>query len=209
MYCVIQFYVQFKKELAYHKPGIKVVAIKLVIFLSFWQTTAISVGTSWFTIIHSSSKLQYPDISVGIPALLLSIEMFVFAIIHIFAYPWEPYRTGAPIVFFPKPSADADDARFGRENAQSAPAGGFLGIMAFVDAFNFWDVVKAFGRGMRWLFVGVKRRHEDVSYQKNAAGDIDMDGKDAESSHPLYPYQPRVGKSTDHLPIASAFRKQT
>lgn len=37
MYCLIQFYVQLRNEIAEHRPLIKVAAIKLVIFLSFWQ----------------------------------------------------------------------------------------------------------------------------------------------------------------------------
>ena len=37
MYCLIQFYVQLKNEISEHRPLIKVAAIKLVIFLSFWQ----------------------------------------------------------------------------------------------------------------------------------------------------------------------------
>lgn len=38
MYCLIQFYIQIKADLAEHSPLLKVAAIKLVIFLSFWQT---------------------------------------------------------------------------------------------------------------------------------------------------------------------------
>ncbi|KAF3767465.1 DUF300-domain-containing protein, partial [Cryphonectria parasitica EP155] len=202
MYCIIQYYVQFKQQLAYHKPFLKVLSIKLVIFLSFWQSVIISIiSSSWLTLLHSTSTLQYPDISTGIPALMLSVEMFIFSILHIYAYPWQPYRQGAPIVFYPKPNPDAREPQ---ENTPQPP----LGVgRALVDAFNFWDVVKAFGRGMRWLFVGVKRRHEDVSYQKNMAMDIDMDGKEDDHSHALYPYQPRIGRSTDHLPIATQFRK--
>lgn len=37
MYCLIQFYVQTKDDLVEHRPLLKVTAIKLVIFLSFWQ----------------------------------------------------------------------------------------------------------------------------------------------------------------------------
>lgn len=40
MYCVIQFYIQLRSDLAEHSPLLKVVAIKLVIFLSFWQTVS-------------------------------------------------------------------------------------------------------------------------------------------------------------------------
>ena len=45
MYCLIQFYIQLRSDLAEHSPLLKVVAIKLVIFLSFWQT----VGQSGIT----------------------------------------------------------------------------------------------------------------------------------------------------------------
>lgn len=205
MYCVIQYYVQFKVALAYHKPGLKVLAIKGVIFLSFWQSTAISMASSWLSIIKANSKLAYPDISTGIPALLLSVEMFMFAILHIWAYPWQPYRVDAPQVFYPAPNSDAPS---GKLNESGPPQGGFMGLWAIVDALNFWDVIKAFGRGLRWLFVGVKRRKEDISYQKNAAlVDMDGDGKDNNDSYALYPYKPRNGKSTDHLPIAGEFRK--
>ncbi|KAJ4389913.1 hypothetical protein N0V93_007385 [Gnomoniopsis smithogilvyi] len=207
MYCVIQYYVQFKVDLAYHKPGLKVLAIKGVIFLSFWQSTAISMASSWLSIIKANSKLAYPDISTGIPALLLSVEMFMFAILHIWAYPWQPYRVDAPQVFYPAPNANAPT---GKLNEAGPPQGGFLGLWAIVDALNFWDVIKAFGRGLRWLFVGVKRRKEDISYQKNAAlVDMDGDGKDTNDSYALYPYRPRHGKSTDHLPIAGEFRRST
>lgn len=38
MFMVIQFYIQLKTDLAEHKPFLKVLSIKLVIFFSFWQT---------------------------------------------------------------------------------------------------------------------------------------------------------------------------
>lgn len=41
MYCLIQFYLQLKYDLVEHKPLLKIAAIKLVIFLSFWQTVKI------------------------------------------------------------------------------------------------------------------------------------------------------------------------
>lgn len=46
MYCLIQFYLQLKEDLAVHQPLLKVAAIKLVIFLSFWQTVSLSATLS-------------------------------------------------------------------------------------------------------------------------------------------------------------------
>lgn len=50
MYCLIQFYVQLKDDLSEHRPLLKVTAIKLVIFLSFWQTV-------WFSPFHTLQSL--------------------------------------------------------------------------------------------------------------------------------------------------------
>lgn len=36
---------------------------------------------------------------------------------------------------------------------------------ALMDAFNPWDIIKMTARGFRWLFVGVRKRHDDPSYQ--------------------------------------------
>ena len=43
--------------------------------------------------------------------------------------------------------------------------GGPLGIYALADAFNPWDICKMTARGLRWLFIGARKRHEDMSYQ--------------------------------------------
>lgn len=40
MFCLIQFYIQLKGDLAEHRPFLKILCIKLVIFFSFWQTVS-------------------------------------------------------------------------------------------------------------------------------------------------------------------------
>ncbi|ORY65226.1 organic solute transporter Ostalpha-domain-containing protein [Pseudomassariella vexata] len=197
MYCVIQFYVQLREPLAEHSPFLKVLAIKLVIFLSFWQTVAISVGTSTLHIIEANSVMAYPDIKVGLPSLLLCVEMALFALLHQWAFPYQPYKPGAKPTFYPV--ADASLGGSHLENEHETPRGVWK---AFGDALNLWDIVKAFGRGMRWLFVGVKSRHHDASYQPKG-GHNSLD-----TSYPMKSYPMSAGpKSTDHLPIATEFRR--
>ncbi|KAI2624279.1 DUF300-domain-containing protein [Hypoxylon sp. NC1633] len=199
MYCVIQFYVQLREPLSEHQPFLKVLAIKLVIFLSFWQTIAISLGTSTLHIVNPNAVLSYPDLKVGIPSLMLCVEMALFGILHLWAFPFAPYVQNAKTSFYPVP-----DPSMGvppRENEHGPKMGGFLGLKAFGDALNLWDVIKAFGRGMRWLFVGVKHRRQDSSYQTKS--------DDVDTSYPMKPYGAgrAGGKSTDHLPIANEFRR--
>lgn len=158
MYCVIQFYYQLREDIAQHNPIMKVVAIKLVIFLSFWQTILISLLTST-GVMHTTEHVYTPDIKVGLPATLLCIEMAIFSILHIFSFPWTPYVIGSA----------AYVKAYGHLKETPKYYGGPLGIKATIDCFNPWDIVKAVGRSTRWLFVGRKHRLEDVSYQHTTA----------------------------------------
>lgn len=159
MYCLIQFYIQIKDDIREHKPLLKVAAIKLVIFLSFWQSLLISFLTSTGAI-KPNKQIQTPDIKVGIPAMLLCIEMALFSIFHFWAFSWKPYTIGS--------KESERDSVPGDENLRYL--GGRLGLKALLDAFNFWDLIKAVGRGARWVFKGRKSRHLDESYQPSITG---------------------------------------
>jgi hypothetical protein len=173
---------------------LKVAAIKLVIFLSFWQTFLISILTSTFNILKATSTVAYPDIKVGIPSLLLCIEMACFAVLHIFAYPWKVYVTGSEGSKYPS-SPDPASPDF---NDIGPKQGGLLGIRAIGDAMNPWDLVKAFGRGIRWAFVGRRHREDDISYKLDST-DISPQATrtDEDSTY----------KAPTNLPIAEQFRR--
>jgi hypothetical protein len=196
MFCLIQFYVQLRVDLAPHSPFLKVLAIKLVIFLSFWQTFTISILTSaTFNVVKPTARLAYPDLKVGIPSLLLCIEMAIFAFLHLFAFPWQPYGPKAAPTDYPRLSSISGEPS---KNIHGEKQGGFLGWKAFVDAMNPWDLVKAFARSMRWLFVGRKHRETDTSYMRNIADDNDM----VLQSPNVTGYKQSV-----NLPIADEFRR--
>ncbi|QDS74761.1 hypothetical protein FKW77_001396 [Venturia effusa] len=156
MYCLIQFYLQLKVDLAEHRPFLKVLCIKLVIFFSFWQSILISFLSSSSApggaVLKPSDKIAEPDIQVGIPSALLAIEMSIFAVVHIFAFSYKPYDI--------RKSPDP----------QARYRGGIMGWKAILEAFNLWDIVKASARGFRWLFVGARKREQDISYAHHRAG---------------------------------------
>ena len=171
MFCLVQFYIQCKEDLAEHRPFLKVLCIKLVIFFSFWQTIVISFLSSDSGPLQPGPRVSYPDIKVGIPSVLLCGEMAIFAVMHIFAFPWKGYSikhaysgTGFSTTAIPS-SAD----RYGTEGRELGKdmkyKGGFMGWKAIADAFNPWDIIKMTTRGFRWLFVGARYRHNDSSYQ--------------------------------------------
>ncbi|KIW01979.1 uncharacterized protein PV09_06490 [Verruconis gallopava] len=158
MYCLIQFYLQLKDDLAEYRPFLKILCIKLVIFFSFWQSILISMLSSSVipggAILKPTKKVAYPDIQVGIPSMLLAIEMSIFAVLHIFAFSWKPYD----ITKNPDPAIHYQ--------------GGFLGSKALWDAFNVWDIVKAAARGFKWLFYGSRYREQDISYETSRQGSM-------------------------------------
>lgn len=197
MYCVIQFYVQLRQDLADHHPFLKVLAIKLVIFLSFWQSFMISILTSaTFNVVKPTTTVAYPDLKVGIPSLLLCIEMAIFAVLHLFAFPWKPYSQGHATNYPMSP---------GVKNELGPKQGGPLGLMAIVDAMNPWDLVKGFARGMRWLFVGLRHREKDSSYNNN--GSLDFNNPNNDMSLEPQTSPPQGYKRSENLPIAEEFRR--
>ncbi|GAB7337145.1 hypothetical protein MBLNU457_g2539t1 [Dothideomycetes sp. NU457] len=160
MFCLVQFYLQLKDDLAPHRPFLKVLSIKLVIFFTFWQTWIINILSSSRGPLNPTNTLAYADIKVGIPTLLLCIEMAIFSVMHLFAFPWKGYKI-------------SDDPHVGTEAGEAQHyQGGKLGLKAYIDAFNPWDIIKATARGFRWLFIGRRHRFEDSSYKgiMNPAG---------------------------------------
>lgn len=175
MYCLIQFYVQLKEDLREHQPLMKVAAIKLVIFLSFWQTIIISFLTSTGAI-KANNQVSDPDIHVGIPSMLLCIEMAIFSVFHLWAFPWKPYDIKRSAV------VASESAPGYLPDPKTAYRGGFQGFGAVMDAFNPWDLIKAVARGFRWFIVGRRTREQDVSYK----GSIDRgSGYEPSRNHDL------------------------
>jgi hypothetical protein len=91
--------------------------------------------------------------------MLLCVEMAIFAVMHLFAFPWREYDLSKT------PYSDPVTAP-GSGFSGTAPKyhGGRMGIKAYGDTFNPWDLIKATARGFRWLFVRRRHRHHDVSY---------------------------------------------
>ncbi|KAI9665145.1 MAG: hypothetical protein M1831_002155 [Alyxoria varia] len=161
MYCIIQFYAQIRDHIAEHRPFLKLLSIKLVIFFCFWQNFLISFISTSFT---PTKKINYPDVKVGIPSMLLTLEMAIFAVLHLWSFPWrKPYSLR-------NHNFDAVTAPGSGFSGTPHYQGGPLGIYAFADAGNPWDIIKASARGVRWLVKGRRYREEDASYKGVAAG---------------------------------------
>lgn len=91
--------------------------------------------------------------------MLLCIEMAIFAVFHLWAFPWTVYDVRRSEI------VAAESAAGYIHDPKTAYQGGKFGERALMDAFNPWDLIKAVGRGFRWAAIGRKNRHNDISYQ--------------------------------------------
>ncbi|KAK2746107.1 DUF300 domain-containing protein [Colletotrichum kahawae] len=90
---VIRFYMQLRGHLAHHQPLAKVLAFKLVVSLTFLENIIFwilrDVGA-----LNPTAMLTWADLNIGIPSMLICIEMFPLAIFFHYAYSHRPYIIG-------------------------------------------------------------------------------------------------------------------
>ncbi|KAG0073687.1 hypothetical protein BGZ90_011381 [Linnemannia elongata] len=101
-YFLIMFYFTIRADLKEYEPFYKFLAIKLVIFFSFWQSLVVE-GFVYFGYIKASKYWSTGDISIGINALLIDFEMVIFALIHLKAFSYKPYVPRIPNPDLPPP----------------------------------------------------------------------------------------------------------
>ena len=90
--------------------------------------------------------------------------MAIFAVLHVFAFPWKPYSIKHS---YSDPVHQPGGGFSGGGTLKYQ--GGRFGLLALVDAFNIWDIIKGTARGFRWMFVGFRHRHDDISYKTTKA----------------------------------------
>ncbi|CAD6884608.1 unnamed protein product [Tilletia laevis] len=91
MYCVVQFYLPIAEELKPYAPVLKFLAVKAVVFLTFWQESFLSVLVLMGTI-KDAAHWNAEEIVVGLSAILSCFEMVIFAFMHIKAFSYLPYQ---------------------------------------------------------------------------------------------------------------------
>ncbi|KAF8653287.1 hypothetical protein AX16_003989 [Volvariella volvacea WC 439] len=145
MYCLIQLYVVVSTELAPHKPLLKFFAIKAVVFLTFWQATALS-GLSMLGVIQDSAYMTAADINVGIRALLETFEMMIFAFMHVKAFTYKPY--------IPAPIQESDDTPLMQTSR----------LRALGHAFDFRETFREIWVGCVYMYDKIRGRPPAVDH---------------------------------------------
>lgn len=140
MYCLLQLYMSIKEPLAPQKPLLKLFAVKAVVFLTFWQASALSMLAT-FGFVKDTQYMTADNINIGIGAIMETVEMTLFALLHIKAFSYRPYVTGVPTKRFP----------------------------SLVHAFNFKETLRELWRGLVYMIRRMRGREVDVMARRQAA----------------------------------------
>eukprot|EP00004_Rigifila_ramosa_P002130 TRINITY_DN12207_c0_g1_i1.p1 TRINITY_DN12207_c0_g1~~TRINITY_DN12207_c0_g1_i1.p1 ORF type:complete len:296 (+),score=61.23 TRINITY_DN12207_c0_g1_i1:432-1319(+) len=92
LYVLVLFYMSLHTTLAFYKPGAKFLCIKVVVFVTFWQSVVIS-GLVYIGTIRRSQTYTVEGVAHSLQAFAICIEMFFAAIAHRIAYPAGEYST--------------------------------------------------------------------------------------------------------------------
>ncbi len=91
LYALVLFYIAAKEELEIFNPLAKFLCVKAILFFSFWQSIAIALLTH-FGVLNSIGSWSQHQISVLLQDLAICCEMFILAIVHIWAFSYLEYR---------------------------------------------------------------------------------------------------------------------
>ena len=93
LYCLLWFFHVLYEELAPFSPLLKFMVVKLVVFFTFWQGLALSIGAS-LNLVQGGQGFTTAEVQIGANAILICIEMFFAAIAHRYAFPHDVYYDG-------------------------------------------------------------------------------------------------------------------
>lgn len=90
LYGLVLFYHAAEELLRPYRPFEKFIAVKAVIFFSFWQGFALSLARQ-LGIIHDAVGFTSDDQSIAIQDVLICVEMAIAAVAHVFIFTWSEY----------------------------------------------------------------------------------------------------------------------
>ncbi|ETS75599.1 hypothetical protein PFICI_12543 [Pestalotiopsis fici W106-1] len=138
---VLKTYSQLKEELKPHRALGKLFAFKTLIGLQFLQQIIYMILTRINpSPLEPTDTLSYTDMEVGIPLLLVSLELVIFSVFFHFAYSVTPYRLTS---YQPKPLSVEEGSEFIAKPDGGSNHGGPLGIRAWASMLDPRELIAA------------------------------------------------------------------
>ncbi|KAJ5082264.1 hypothetical protein N7532_011307 [Penicillium argentinense] len=143
---ILRFHGNLKSYMEEHKPMMKLLAFKMIVGLEFLEQIIFIILDSTGTL-KPSATLSYADTIIGIPTLIICLQVVPFAFLFYYAYSIKPYTTlnvkcTSNLQYFAVVDSETGSPRVNRYQ------GGPLGIYAWLALFNpgefFRDVKSTF-----------------------------------------------------------------
>ncbi|WYZ35072.1 hypothetical protein EsH8_I_001348 [Colletotrichum jinshuiense] len=167
---VIRFFMQLRSQLAHHQPMAKFLAFKLVVSLTFLENIIFWILRDTGSL-NATSTLSWADLRIGIPSMLICIEMLPLAAFFHYAYSHRPYVIGSGNVRRPL----AGDLEAYEPQSYS---GGPAGLWALVEMWNPMEIVEALRFGLQLKMEERKQQRSQKGWEpareQQASGDEEM-----------------------------------
>ncbi|PTD06168.1 Transmembrane protein 184C [Fusarium culmorum] len=175
MMCLLQFYKEIRHLIAKHQPMLKFLAIKLVIMVFYLQSFIFGFITKPGGPAKTTAYISYPSWAVGIPNTLLCIEMVFASVLHLYAFPYRPYKNNQTCSNEGSEALErTDESEGGYQGLSTADA--YYDSMwsegtewtakpqtsargAVLHALGFKDILRGIGKAVKWFFVSRRRQH--------------------------------------------------
>jgi len=92
LYCLVFFYYATKNQLSPIRPVGKFLSVKALVFFTWWQSVGISI-LFYFGLIkpYKNGEWSAEAVAKGIQDYMICVELFFFAIAHLFVFPHTDY----------------------------------------------------------------------------------------------------------------------
>ncbi|KAK1991025.1 hypothetical protein LX36DRAFT_591385 [Colletotrichum falcatum] len=138
---VFRFFMQLKPHLTEYRPISKFAAFKLVVTLTFLENIIYWILRDTGSL-KPTATLTEGDLRIGIPSMLICIEMLPLAAFFHYAYSYRPYVIGSDRAI--RPLAGDNEAY-----VPQTYSGGPGGLWALIEMWNPMEIVEAIGFGLR------------------------------------------------------------
>ncbi|GLB08453.1 hypothetical protein AtubIFM57258_004342 [Aspergillus tubingensis] len=142
---VIQFYVNMKGYMTEHKPLLKLMAFKLIVGLILLEKILFLILTSTKVLTYPPS-MTYIDTLMGLPTMLICVQMVPLSFLVLYAYRTKPYDISAsvsslrPQAYHPLESGRGEEALLSGLTKQYQ--GGVWGLRAWAIYLNPLVLIK-------------------------------------------------------------------
>lgn len=166
---VIRFYQNTHKYMEQHRPLMKLLAFKLVVGLVFLEQILFMILDST-NVLHPTKYMSYADIHIGLPTMIICVQLVPFAFFIHYAYSTKPYlvqeklgfthHVGNSQEYLSVPPPESLNSRPGPRSYQGGPLG-LHAWAAYLNPLEIWSEVRDLYRIMYNIPLRTKKEASD------------------------------------------------